>query len=164
MTTMIEADSVEAENLPERAFGRPADWHPGSPWWDAGTVLVTHEVLPGRRETRKRLVVPAGDGRLAFRVSSWSPEVEQLVRDPRVIVQAGDWRGARALGSREQQGEALIFGEGSVLDTVREGIRIKYGVRGSLARWGHRMARGSAPFADLAVVVSVHENDFPIIH
>lgn len=148
----------------DRGLGRPSDWHPGSLWWDAGTVLVTREIAPGRWETIKRLVVPVGQGRLAFRVSSWSPEARQLMSDPRVIVQAGDWRGAPALGSRQHRGHALTFGEGPLLDTIRDGMRIKYGVRAKFARWGHRVTLGSAPYADLAVVVSVQEDPwFPAL-
>ncbi|WP_459546116.1 hypothetical protein [Nocardia sp. X0981] len=137
---------------------RPNDWHPGSLWWDADTVLVTRECAPGRWETLTRLVVPIGMGRLAFRVSSHSPEARQMTRDPRVIVQAGDWRGEPALGSRQHQGSVRLFGGGALFDTVQDGMREKYGFRLSLARLGHRLLLGSAPYADLVAVVTPHEN------
>ncbi|WP_051021526.1 hypothetical protein [Nocardia araoensis] len=137
---------------------RPDDWHPGSLWWDAQTVLVTHEIEPGRWERLRRLVVPVGLGRLAFRLSSWSPEAACMMRDRRVIVQAGDWRGEPAIGSREHQGSVQLYGRGPLADTVAEGLRIKYGARLTVARLGHQLRLGSAPYADLVAVVTVREN------
>ncbi|ONM50041.1 hypothetical protein [Nocardia donostiensis] len=136
---------------------RPSEWHPGMLWWDARTVLVTRRIAPGQWATVPRLVVPIDHGRLAFRVSSHSDEAQQLAQDRRIIVQAGDWRGRPALGSRQHQGTAHLVRGGPLLNKVREGIRIKYGMRVALARMAHRAALGSAPYADIAVIVTIHE-------
>lgn len=137
---------------------RAADWHPGSLWWDAHTVLVTREVAPGRWETLRRLVIPAGRGRLAFRCSSWSREAMQMRYDRRVIVQAGDRLGQPALGSRAHQGSVSLHRGGPWAERVEEGLRVKYGPRLALARIGHQLMLGSAPYGDLVAVVDVHEN------
>lgn len=146
------------QDLPQNAPARPSDWHPGSLWWDARTVLVTQETEPGRWERLRRLVVPVGLGRLAFRLSSWSPEAARMMRDRRVIVQAGDWLGEPAIGSREHQGSVQLYGPGPLADTVAEGLRLKYGRRLTMARLGHQLRLGSAPYADLVAVVTVREN------
>ncbi len=78
--------------------------------------------------------------------------------DRRVIVQAGDRLGRPALGSRQHQGLVELVSGGPLFDTVQEGMRVKYGMRLSLARLGHRLILGSAPYADLIAVVTVHEN------
>ncbi|WP_157224151.1 hypothetical protein [Nocardia paucivorans] len=146
------------ENLPQRSPARSTDWYPGSLWWDAETILVTREAAPNRWETLTRLVVPIGQGRAAFRLSSWSPEAQRMRTDRRVIVQAGDRLGRPALGSRQHQGLVELVSGGPLFDTVQEGMRVKYGMRLSLARLGHRLILGSAPYADLIAVVTVHEN------
>lgn len=146
------------EDIPQYRPERPTDWYPGSLWWDAETILVTREAAPGRWETLTRLVVPIGQGRSAFRLSSRSPEARQLRADRRVIVQAGDWRGEPVIGSRQHQGTVELVTRGPLFDTVQEGMRVKYGMRLSLARLGHRLMLGSAPYADLVAVVTVHEN------
>lgn len=146
------------EKLPQHSPTRPTDWYPGSLWWDADTILVTREVAPGRWETLTRLVVPIGQGRPAFRLSSSSPEARQMRSDRRVIVQAGDRRGEPVIGSRQHQGTVELVARGPLFETVQEGMRVKYGMRLSLARLGHRLMLGSAPYADLVAVVTVHEN------
>ncbi|UGT62288.1 hypothetical protein [Nocardia asteroides] len=91
-------------------------------------------------------------------MSSHSPEAGQLWRDRRVIVQAGDLGGRPALGSREHEGSVVLFGPGPLADAVAEAMRVKYGPRLAMARLGHRMMLGSAPYADLTAVISVHES------
>lgn len=125
-------------------------------------MLVTRETEPGHWQVLRRLVVPAGRGRPAFRLSSHSPEAVQMWRDRRVIVQAGDRWGRPALGSREHQGTVTLFGPGPLSETVAEGLRIKYGPLLALARLGHQMMLGSAPYGDLTAVVTLHENTGPL--
>ncbi|AXK85400.1 hypothetical protein SAMN05421776_1206 [Nocardia farcinica] len=136
---------------------RPSEWHPGMLWWDASTVLVTRPDPAGHWPTTAHLVIPIDRGRLAFRVSSHSPEAQQLVRDPRVIVQAGNWRGKPAVGSRQHQGRAELIPAGPLFDKIDAGLRTKYGMRVGLARIFHNVAMGSTPYGDTAVVVTVHE-------
>ncbi|WP_228790842.1 hypothetical protein [Nocardia puris] len=126
-------------------------------WWDASTVRVTRSVASGPWPTVAHLVIPIDRGRLAFRLSSGSSEARQLARDPRVIVQAGDWRGRPAVGSRQHQGVAEVVHAGPLFDKITAGLELKYGMRLGLAELYHRMALGSAPYGDLAVVVTVHE-------
>ncbi|WP_067472517.1 hypothetical protein, partial [Nocardia amamiensis] len=139
---------------------RPSEWDPGMLWWGAHTVLVTYPTAPRRSETVKHLVVPVDHGRLAFPVSSQSAEARRLAHEQRVIVQAGDWRGSPALGSRQHYGTAESVRTGPLFDKVQAGIRTKYAKRIGLARLAHRFALGAAPYADIAVVVTVHENGF----
>ncbi|MEU2031074.1 hypothetical protein [Nocardia amamiensis] len=129
-------------------------------WWDAHTVLVTYPTAPRRSGTVKHLVVPVDNGRLAFPVSSQSAEAQRLAHERRVIAQAGDWRGSPALGSRQHYGTAELVRTGPLFDQVQAGIRTKYGKRVGLARLAHRLALGAAPYADIAVVVTVHEDRF----
>ncbi|MFC8043243.1 hypothetical protein [Nocardia sp. NPDC057353] len=136
--------------------------HPGSSWSAAPTVVVTREAAPGRWELLRRLVVPVGRGSLAFRLSSHSPEAGQLWRDQRVLVQVGDLGGRPALGSREHEGSVVLFGPGPMADAVAEAMRVKYGPRLALARLGHRVALGSAPYADLTAVITVRESTAPL--
>ncbi|MBF6302039.1 hypothetical protein IU459_31500 [Nocardia amamiensis] len=143
-----------AHAVPER----PREWDPGILWWDAHTVLVTYPTAPQRSGTVKHLVVSAGYGRLAFPVSSQSAEAQHLAHDWRVIVQAGDWRGSPALGSRQHYGTAESVRTGPLFDKVQAGIRTKYAKRVGLARLAHRLALGAAPYGDIAVVVTVHED------
>ncbi|MGW4327031.1 hypothetical protein ACWEKR_14175 [Nocardia sp. NPDC004573] len=139
---------------------RPSEWHPGMLWWDAGTVLVTYPQpqAGGYWNTVPHLVLPVGHGRLAFRISSHSSEARHLEGDRRVIVQAADWRGEPALGSRQHQGTAELLRTGALFDQVRTGMQVKYGKRVGLARLTHRLAMGAAPYGDIVVVVTVHEN------
>ncbi|WP_157172556.1 hypothetical protein [Nocardia pneumoniae] len=139
---------------------RPSEWHPGMLWWDATTVLVTYPATPRRWETVKHLVIPVDNGRLAFQISSQSAEARRLAHDRRVIVQAGDWRGSPALGSRQHHGTAELVRTGPLFDKVRAGIRTKYGPRLGLAHLAHKLALGAAPYGDITVVVTVHESRF----
>ncbi|MEV0355320.1 hypothetical protein AB0H71_04565 [Nocardia sp. NPDC050697] len=125
-------------------------------------MVVIREAGTGRWEFLRRLVVPVGRGSLAFRLSSHSSEAGQLWRDQRVIVQAGDPAGRPALGSREHEGSVVLFGPGPLADAVAEALRVKYGPRLALARLGHRMALGSAPYADLTAVITVRESSAPL--
>ncbi|WP_280475210.1 hypothetical protein [Nocardia asiatica] len=142
---------------------RPSEWHPGMLWWDASTVLVTYPRpdATGHWDTVPHLVLPVEHGRLAFRISSHSSEARHLVRDRRVIVQAGDRRGEPALGSHQHQGTAELLRTGPLFDRVRDGMRTKYGRRVGLARLAHRLAMGAAPYGDIVVVVTVRENRRP---
>jgi hypothetical protein len=139
---------------------RPSEWHPGMLWWDASTVLVTYPRpdSTGHWNTVPHLVLPIDHGRLAFQISSHSDEARFLAREHRVIVQAADWRGEPALGSRQHQGSAESVRTGPLFDQVRDGMRTKYGRRVGLARLAHRLAMGAAPYGDVVVVVNVREN------
>ncbi|MEU2037387.1 hypothetical protein [Nocardia niwae] len=142
---------------------RPSEWHPGMLWWDASTVLVTYP-RPGGDEswnTVPHLVLPVGHGRLAFRISSHSSEAGHLARERRVIVQAADWRGEPALGSRQHRGAAELLRTGPLFDRVRTGMQVKYGRRLGLARLAHRVVMGAAPYGDTVVVVTVDDDWFP---
>jgi hypothetical protein len=132
-------------------------------WWDASTVLVTYPrpEASGHWNTVPHLVLPVDHGRLAFRISSHSSEARHLARDRRVIVQAGDWHGEPALGSRQHQGMAELLGSGPLVDQVRTGMDTKYGRRVGLARLAHRLAMGAAPYGDIVVVVTPRENRLP---
>ncbi|MBF6344210.1 hypothetical protein [Nocardia cyriacigeorgica] len=135
----------------------PSEWHPGMLWWDARTVLVTRADPAGRWNTTAHLVIPIDRGRLAFRISSYSLEMQHLARDRRVIVQAGDRLGRPAVGSRQHQGVAEFVGAGPLFDKICTGLRAKYGMRAGLARLYHGLTMGSAPYGDTAVVVNIHE-------
>ncbi|MGW5375479.1 hypothetical protein ACWESM_08570 [Nocardia sp. NPDC003999] len=139
---------------------RPSEWHPGMLWWDASTVRVTYPrpEATGRWNTVPHLVLPVDHGRLAFCISSHSSEARHLAREPRVIVQAADWRGAPALGSRQHQGTAELLRTGPLFHQVRTGMQTKYGRWLGLARLGHRLAMGAAPYGDIVVVVTASEN------
>lgn len=157
--------SVQVGGRSGAGWDGPVPWQVPDPrdrrsesWWEAHTVVVTREAEPGRWEFLRRLVVPVGWGRLAFRLSSLSPEAGQLWRDRRVLVQVGDRRGRPALGSREHEGDVVLFGPGPLAEAVAEGLRVKYGPRVALARLGHRMMFGSAPYADLTAVITVHQD------
>ncbi|ATL67926.1 hypothetical protein [Nocardia terpenica] len=126
-------------------------------WQAAKTVLVTRVVGPRQLMTVPRLVVPVGDTQLAFRVSSHSPEADQLDRDGRVLVQAGDWRGNPALGSHQHQGQAQLVTGGTLLPYVQAEIDAKYRWRIPMARLAHRLARGAAPYGDVIILVTVQE-------
>ncbi|MFI5779040.1 hypothetical protein [Nocardia sp. NPDC051570] len=128
-----------------------------SQWASAKTVLVTRVAGPGKLISAARLVIPLGERQLAFRVSSYSPEARQLTADGRVLVQPGDWHGSPAMGSHQRQGWAQLVTVGSLLDHVHLAMTTKYGWRLSVARIGHRMARGAARYGDVVVVVNVHE-------
>lgn len=138
---------------------RPSEWHPGMLWWDARTVRVTYPrpEATGRWNTVPHLVLPLDHGRLAIRISSHSREARHLAREQRVIVQAGDWRGEPALGSRQHQGTAELVRTGPLIDHVRTGMLIKYGRWLGLAHLSHRLAMGAAPYGDLVVVITVRE-------
>ncbi|WP_280182786.1 hypothetical protein [Nocardia cyriacigeorgica] len=152
----MPAHRYAAQNPPVPAEW-PSEWHPGMLWWDARTVLVTRADPRGRWTTTTHLVVPIDRGRLAFRISSYSLETQHLARDRRVIVQAGDWRGRPAVGSRQHQGVAEFVGAGPLFDKICTGLRAKYGVRAGVARLYHGITMGSAPYGDTAVVVNLHE-------
>ncbi|UAK30436.1 hypothetical protein K8O92_21225 [Nocardia asteroides] len=139
---------------------RPSEWHPGMLWWDASTVLVTYPRpgATGRWNTVPHLVLPIDHGRLAFRISSHSSEARHLAGDRRVIVQAADWRGEPALGSRQHQGMAELLRTGPLFEQVRTGMQTKYGKRVGLARLAHKVAMGAAPYGDIVVIVTVREN------
>ncbi|MFC9999295.1 hypothetical protein [Nocardia sp. NPDC127526] len=134
----------------------PDTWHPGSLWWDSKSVLVTRPIAPGSVATTPHLVLPADHGRLAFLLSSHGAEAEQLAYDGRVVIQAGDWRGRPALGSRQHYGTARIIGDHYLAERIHEGMRIKYGARTALARMVHRLANGSVPYGDLVALVELH--------
>ncbi|SUA80106.1 Uncharacterised protein [Nocardia otitidiscaviarum] len=131
-------------------------WHDGSLWWDAKSVLVTRPVAPGSIATAPHLVLPAEQGRLAFVLSSYGEEAQQLAYDGRVVIQIGDWRGRPALGSRQHYGTAHIVNDPRVTERVHEGMRIKYGARTALARMAHRFAHGAVPYGDLVAIVELH--------
>ncbi|PSR70186.1 hypothetical protein C8258_03995 [Nocardia sp. MDA0666] len=128
-----------------------------SEWQEAKAVLVTRVAGPQQLVTVPRLVVPIGFGQLAFRVSSQAPEADDLVRDGRVLVQAGDWRGHPALGSHQRQGQAQVVTAGTLVSFVQAEIEAKYRWRIPLAKFGHRLARGNAPYGDVVVLVTVQE-------
>ncbi|MTE14373.1 hypothetical protein [Nocardia aurantiaca] len=130
---------------------------PAAVWQEAKTVLVTRATGPRQLATAARLVVPIGDNGLAFRVSSFSAEAEQLAQDGRVLVQPGDWRGNPKLGSRQLQGHARLVSTGAFVPWVQAEIEAKYRWRMSLARAAHRMANGNAPYGNLVVLVTVFE-------
>ncbi|NKY85094.1 hypothetical protein [Nocardia veterana] len=127
-------------------------------WQQAKTVLVTRVTGPRRLVTVPRLVVPVGAHQLAFRVCSQSPETGDLMRDGRVLVQAGDWLGHPALGSHQRQGHAQIVTAGTLVSFVQAEIDAKYRWRIPLAKFGHRLARGSAPYGDVVVLVTVQDH------
>jgi len=126
-------------------------------WQQAKTVVVTRVAGPQQLVTVPRLVVPVGHNQLAFRVSSYGVEAEQLARDPRVLVQPGDWRGNPALGSQQRQGRAQVITGGTLLPSVRSELDAKYRWRTSVARMAHRVANGAAPYGDLIILVTVFE-------
>ncbi|WP_067687449.1 hypothetical protein [Nocardia jejuensis] len=136
--------------------GAPSTWHSGSLWWDAKSVLVTRPLAPGRIATTPHLVVPSERGQLAFLLSTHSAEAQQLDQDPRVVVQAGDWRGRPALGSRQHYGTARIICNDYLSAQIRDGMRIKYGAKTVFARMAHRMAHGAVPYGDLVAIVELH--------
>lgn len=135
--------------------GGAGGWDHGSLWWDAKSALVTRAMAPGSMATAPHLVLPAEQGRLAFLLSSQGVEAQQLVQDPRVVIQAGDWRGRPALGSREQYGIARLVGDAHLVGQIQDGMRIKYGARTALARMAHRFANGSVPYGDLVALVEL---------
>ncbi|MCP2281095.1 hypothetical protein [Nocardia amikacinitolerans] len=156
-TRMPRPASPLAGHHAPAADQRPSEWHPGMLWWDAATVLVTYPTPSGTWQTVAHLVIPIDHGRLAFRVPAHSAEAQQLSRDRRVIVQAGDWRGTPALGSRQHQGAAEVIFTGPLYEQVQTGIRTKYGpVRTGLANLARRFAAGAT--TDLAAIVTLHEN------
>ncbi|MBY8863206.1 hypothetical protein K7711_42530 [Nocardia sp. CA2R105] len=126
-------------------------------WQEAKTALVTRVAGPQQLVTVPRLVVPIGHNQLAFRVSSYAEEAEQLAQDGRVIVQPGDWRGNPALGSHQWHGQAQVVTGGTLLPFVQSEIDAKYRWRTSVARMAHRVARGAAPYGDVVVLVTVRE-------
>ncbi|MFB8005467.1 hypothetical protein [Nocardia sp. NPDC056000] len=134
----------------------PSPWYEGSLWWDAKSVVVTRAVEPGVIATTPHLVVPAEFGRFAFLLSSYGEEAMQLARDPRVVIQSGDWRGRPAIGSRQHYGTARIVGDPGLSHRIQDGMRIKYGARTKLARMAHRFANGSVPYGDVVALVELH--------
>ncbi|MEV6769442.1 hypothetical protein AB0N05_12535 [Nocardia sp. NPDC051030] len=136
--------------------GGSGTWHEGSLWWEAKSVVVTRAIAPGSIATTPHLVVPFEEGRLAFLLSSHGAEAQQLAWDGRVVIQAGDWRGRPALGSRQHYGTAFVVNDRQLADRTKEGMRIKYGARRALARMAHRMANGAVPYGDLVAVVHLH--------
>ncbi|WP_156959630.1 hypothetical protein [Nocardia sp. BMG51109] len=141
---------------------RAAASNPGRPesasiWQQAKTVVVTRVAGPKQLVTVPRLVIPIGRNQLAFRISSHAPEADQLVRDGRVLVQPGDWRGSPALGTHQYQGQAQVVTGGTLLPFVQSEIDAKYKWQIPLARFAHRLARGAAPYGDVIVLVTVHE-------
>ncbi|MGW4351926.1 hypothetical protein ACWELJ_07510 [Nocardia sp. NPDC004582] len=142
---------------PAAASARSATARPSSVWQQAKTALVTRTLGNRQLVTAPRLVVPFGDNGLAFRVSSFAAEAEQLALDPRVVVQPGDWRGNPAVGSRQLMGHANLVPEGDLLPQVEAAIDAKYGWRTALAKAAHRLANGSAPYGNIVVLVTVFE-------
>lgn len=133
--------------------------HPDSSnvWQRAKTVIVTRVASPKERVTAPRLVVPVGHNQLAFRVSSYGTEADQLARDGRILVQPGDWRGSPALGSQQREGLAQVITGGTLLPSVNAAFEAKYRWQTSLARMAHRLSNGAAPYGDLIVLVTVYE-------
>lgn len=159
--TLTDVQPVGFEIAEPVPGSRPATHGPGKSaaaamWQDAKTVLVTRVVGPRQLVTAPRLVIPIGDNQIAFRVSSYSAEAEQLALDNRVIVQPGDWR-SPILGSHQRQGLAQLVTAGTLLVHVQQATEAKYGWRMSLARFGHRMAQGSAPYGNIVVLVTVFD-------
>ncbi|MGF6889015.1 hypothetical protein ABIA39_008486 [Nocardia sp. GAS34] len=126
-------------------------------WQRAKTVVVTRITGPQELVTAPRLVVPVGRNQLAFRVSSYGTEADQLARDGRVLVQPGDWRGNPALGSQQRQGRAQVVTGGTLLPPVHAAFEAKYRWQTSLAKMAHRLSSGAAPYGDLIVLVTVFE-------
>lgn len=145
----------------------PHPWNPANEaareWQQAKTVLVTRVTGPRQLVTVPRLVVPIGFGQLAFRICSQAPEAEDLLRDGRVLVQPGDWRANPALGSRQRQAHAQVVTAGTLVPFVHSEIDAKYRWRVPLAKLGHRLARGNAPYGDAVVLVTVHEPPSPML-
>jgi hypothetical protein len=137
--------------------GHPGHSDPANIWQQAKMVLVTRATGPQQLVTVPRLVIPIGRDQLAFRVSSYADEADDLARDGRVLVQPGDWRGNPALGSQQRQGHAQVVTGGTLLPYVQSEIEAKYRWRISLARMAHRLARGSAPYGDVIALVTVYE-------
>ncbi|MFF0610418.1 hypothetical protein ACFYUD_17285 [Nocardia tengchongensis] len=130
---------------------------PAAVWQDAKTALVTRTLGDRKLVTAPRLVIPFGDNGLAFRVSSYAAEAEQLAVDNRVLVQPGDWRGNPSVGSRQLMGHASLVSTEAFVAKIQADIEAKYGWRMSLARAAHRLANGSAPYGNLVVLVTVFE-------
>ncbi|WP_157556377.1 hypothetical protein [Nocardia acidivorans] len=149
------APEAAVQPTPDTPHGGSTPWYEGSLWWDAKSVLVTRAVGPGTIATTPHLVVPAEFGRLAFLLSSYGAEAQQLADDGRVVIQSGDWRGRPALGSRQHYGIARVIGDAQLAARMREGMRIKYGARTTLARMAHRFANGSVPYGDLVALVEL---------
>ncbi|WP_216896303.1 hypothetical protein [Nocardia alni] len=142
---------------PQAPGGRPERSDTANIWQEAKTVVVTRVSGPQALVTVPRLVVPIGHNQLAFRVSSYATEADELSRDPRVLVQPGDWRGNPSLGSQQRQGQAQVITGGTLLPYVQTQIEAKYRWRTSVARMAHRLARGAAPYGDTIVLVTVYE-------
>ncbi len=145
------------EGDPQAHGGRGERSDAANIWQEAKTVLVTRVSGPQELVTVPRLVVPIGHNQLAFRVSSYATEADELARDPRVLVQPGDWRGNPTLGSQQRQGQAQVITGGTLLPYVQSQIEAKYRWRTSVARMAHRVARGAAPYGDTIVLVTVYE-------
>ncbi|MGV9410852.1 hypothetical protein ACWDOP_13120 [Nocardia sp. NPDC003693] len=128
---------------------------PGAMWWNALSVLVTRPIAPNRIATTPHLVLPAEYGRLNFLLSSYDIESEQLARDRRVVIQAGDWRGRPALGSRQHYGIVRIVRDDNWAARLNESVRTKHGLRSTLARIGHRFSHGTAPYGDLVATIDL---------
>ncbi|MBF6172199.1 hypothetical protein [Nocardia blacklockiae] len=159
--TLIDVPNTPQVAQPEPVArpigGRPGDSAAANLWQQAKTVLVTRVAGPQQLVTVPRLVVPVGQNQLAFRISSYSPEAEQLAADGRVVVQPGDWRGSPALGSHQSQGRAQVVTGGTLLPFVQSELDAKYRWRVPLARFAHRLARGAAPYGDVIVLVTVFD-------
>ncbi|WP_280361041.1 hypothetical protein [Nocardia wallacei] len=140
--------------VPQPTAGGPG---PRNIWQQAKTVLVTRVAGPEQLVTTPRLVVPIGHNQLAFRTSSYAPEAEQLARDGRVVVQPGDWRGSPVLGSHQLQGRAQVVTGGTLVPFVQSELDAKYRWQIPLARMAHRLARGTAPYGDIIVLVTVYD-------
>lgn len=149
----VAVTATPARTIPAQA----AAARPSTVWEKAKTALVTRTLGHRQLVTAPRLVIPFGDNGLAFRVSSFAAEAEQLALDPRVLVQPGDWRGNPAVGSRQLMGHANLVAEGDLLAKVEAAIDAKYGWRTSLAKAAHRLANGSAPYGNIVVAVTVFE-------
>ncbi|MBL1077083.1 hypothetical protein JK358_22040 [Nocardia sp. 2] len=143
---------------PTSTLARSTPWHLGSQWWDAKTVLVTRPVGPGQIAITPHLVVPAPHDQLAFLLSSYSEEAQQLAYDGRVVIQTGDWRGRPALGTRQHYGLARIISDTNISAQVQDHMRVKYGARTAFARMAHRLANGAVPYGDLVAVVELRPN------
>ncbi|WP_067709686.1 hypothetical protein [Nocardia yamanashiensis] len=159
MTTSHPAPTAVFHPQPTAPAGAPAtpsNWHQGSLWWDAKSVLVTRPIAENSLATTPHLVVPAEYGRLAFVLSSHGAEAQQLAYNGRVLIQAGDWRGRPALGSRQHYGTARIVNNPYLAAQIRDGLRIKYGARTAFARMAHRLAHGAVPYGDLVALVELH--------
>jgi uncharacterized protein len=108
---------------------------------------------------------PLSDGRFGFWTSSESGKAKRLAHTDRVLVQPSNGRGKVKAGTSAEECRARVVSSGPDFDAVMQGIVAKYGFFTKITRFlnsvGNVVRRGSRPYGDRAVVVTMGAAPLP---